>query len=75
MKKITSIFSLALFSALTLSLSSCNDCEGGESGWNPGAQGVTIEQLEQKLAEAAQKLVALSSNGSYVLSYDPTTGT
>ena len=75
MKKITSIFSLALFSALTLSLSSCNDCEGGESGWNPGAQGVTIEQLEQKLAEAAQKLVALSSDGSYVLSYDPTTGT
>ncbi len=75
MKKITSIFSLALFSVLTLSLSSCNECEGGESGWNPGDQGITIEQLEQKLAEAAQKLVALSSNGSYVLSYDPATGT
>ena len=74
MKKITSIFSLALFSVLTLSLSSCNECEGGESGWNPGTQGVTIEQLEQKLAEAAQKLVALSSDGKYVLSYDPTTG-
>ena len=40
-----------MFSALTLSLSSCNECEGGESGWNPGDQGVTVDQLEKKLAE------------------------
>lgn len=74
MKKITSIFSLVLFSALTLSLSSCNDCEGGEGNWNPGAQGITIDQLEQKLADAAKKLVALSSDGTYLLTYDPVEG-
>lgn len=75
MKKITSIFSLALFSALTLSLSSCNDCEGGESSTGVPADVQTqLSNLTQQLAEQAQKVAALPTDGSYVLSYDPATG-
>lgn len=70
MKKITSIFSLALFSALTLSLSSCSECEGGDgSGSGISADVLAkISELEAKLGEQAQKIAALPSNDSYVLS-------
>ena len=71
MKKITSIFSLALFSALTPSLSSCSDCDGGDGSGSEISADVLakVSELEAKLAEQAQKIAALPSDGSGVITY------
>ena len=61
MKKITSIFSLALFSALTLSLSSCSDCDGGDgscSGISAEVQ-AKLDELKTELERKADKVSAL----------------